>query len=86
MAVHRHAVRSRWIQVDGQLVPADEYAPPEPAAPMIMPDIQPYTSMIDGSTITSRSHHRTHLRAHGYIEIGNEKLEPKPESGERKAA
>jgi hypothetical protein len=44
--------------------------------PMIMPDIQPYTSMIDGSTITSRSHHREHLRAHGCIEVGNERLPP----------
>jgi hypothetical protein len=44
------------------------------AGVMVMPDIQPYTSMIDGSTITSRSHHREHLRAHGCIEVGNEKL------------
>ena len=27
----------------------------------IVPDIQPYTSMIDGSTIGSRSRHREHL-------------------------
>lgn len=45
-------------------------------APMYAPDIQPYQSMIDGSWITSRSHHRTHLRDHGCIEIGNEKQEP----------
>jgi len=38
----------------------------------IVPDIQPYRSMIDGSTIGSRSRHRDHLRAHGCIEIGNE--------------
>jgi hypothetical protein len=44
-------------------------------APMVAPDIQPYQSMIDGSWITSRSHHRTHLRDHGCIEIGNEKQE-----------
>lgn len=41
-------------------------------APMVMGDIQPYQSMIDGSTIQSRSQHREHLRQHGCIEIGNE--------------
>ena len=44
----------------------------EPVAPMIMPDIKPYRSMIDGSEISSRSQHRAHLRQHGCQEIGNE--------------
>lgn len=43
----------------------------------IMPDIQPYKSMVDGSRIKSRSDHRDHLRAHGVIEVGNEKMETK---------
>ena len=38
----------------------------------IMPDIEPYQSMVDGSMITSRSVHRAHLRQHNVIEIGNE--------------
>ena len=33
----------------------------------IMPDIKPYKSMIDGHMVTSRSHHRTHLRDHDCI-------------------
>jgi len=41
-------------------------------ASMVMPDIQPYKSTIDGSVITSRSRHREHLRAHNCIEVGNE--------------
>ena len=41
-------------------------------APMVNPDIQPYQSQIDGSWITSRSKHRTHLKDHGCIEIGND--------------
>jgi len=41
-------------------------------APMVMGDIQPYVSMIDGSLIESRSKHRTHLKDHNCIEIGNE--------------
>lgn len=47
----------------------------------ILPDIQPYRSMIDGSIINSRSRHREHLRAHGCEEIGNDSSltrEPKP--------
>jgi hypothetical protein len=40
---------------------------------MVMGDIQPYISQIDGSIINSRSVHRTHLRDHGCIEVGNEK-------------
>jgi putative FmdB family regulatory protein len=44
--------------------------------PQSMPDIQPYRSVIDGSLISSRSKHREHLKAHGCIEVGNEKLPP----------
>lgn len=39
----------------------------------VMPDIQPYKSMVDGSIINSRSRHREHLRQHGCIEYGNDK-------------
>lgn len=45
----------------------------KPVAPMIMKDIEPYKSMVDGSMITSRSYHRDHLRDNGLIEVGNEK-------------
>lgn len=49
-------------------------------APMVMGDIQPYISQIDGSLITSRSHHRTHLKDHNCVEIGNDTqyFKPKP--------
>jgi hypothetical protein len=56
-----------------KLVPRDEYYSRQfAAAPYVMPDIQPYQSMQTGEMITSRSHHRAHLRQHGLIEIGNE--------------
>lgn len=42
------------------------------ASPQIVRDIEPYKSMINGEMITSRSRHRTHLRDHGCIEVGNE--------------
>jgi len=52
----------------------------ESRGPMVMKDIQPYISQIDGSEITSRSKHREHLRQHNCVEIGNETkyLQPKP--------
>lgn len=55
-------------------------------SPQIMLDIQPYTSMVDGSVITSRSKHREHLRQHNCIEIGNEKMQntPPPPSTNRR--
>ncbi len=38
----------------------------------VVPDIEPYQSMIDGSTITSRRWHRQHLKNNNCIEVGNE--------------
>lgn len=59
---------------DGVLIYAsDEYRAAQPVgAPMVMNDLRPYQSQIDGSMITSRSQHRAHLKQHGCIEIGNE--------------
>ena len=47
-------------------------------APLVYGDIQPYVSQIDGRVINSRSAHREHLKAHQCIEVGNEKVTPKP--------
>lgn len=41
--------------------------------PQIMPDIKPYKAVgIDNRVVTSRSEHRTMLKDHGMIEVGNE--------------
>ncbi len=66
-------MRKTYIQIDGRLVEKSEHYA-EPVAPGIMPDIQPYQSMADGSMITSRSQHRAHLKQHNCIEIGNETM------------
>lgn len=67
--------------IDGELVFAREDLPAERNANKhhVMPDIQPYRSMIDGSIINSRSQHRAHLKAHGCVEIGNDSsvMQPK---------
>jgi hypothetical protein len=74
-------MRKRYIQdpKTHKLVPAEEYyQAQEVNAPMVMPDIQPYVSQIDGSIINSRSTHKAHLRANGCIEVGNETKYLKP--------
>ncbi len=49
-----------------------QYYDAQDAGYMVLPDIQPYKSMIDGSLITSRSVHRSHLKQHGCVEVGND--------------
>jgi len=61
----------------------NELEPTVDAGYMVMPDIQPYRSMIDGSLITSRSVHRSHLKQHNCVEVGNDsslRQPPKPKS------
>ena len=41
-------------------------------AAMVMSDIDGYVSQVDGTWIKSRSHHRSHLKQHGMIELGND--------------
>lgn len=42
-------------------------------AAMVVSDIEPYQSLVDGRMITSRSHHREHLRDNNLMEVGNER-------------
>jgi hypothetical protein len=70
-------MKKTYIYVNGELVEKGSKKHYDSLGPMVMPDIAPYKSMIDGSMITSRSVHRDHLRQHGCIEVGNEKMETK---------
>ena len=63
-------MRRAYVYVDG--IAYEKGTEPRASGPMVMGDIKPYRSMIDGREITSRSRHREHLRAHGYQEIGND--------------
>jgi putative FmdB family regulatory protein len=57
----------------------------QPSAPQIMGDIGEYTSLMDGTRITSRSHHREHMKRHGVVELGDAKPRSlEPEKWERK--
>lgn len=63
----------RFVQRDGVLYEVGKDYIPEPrSGHYVMGDIQPYRSMVDGSLISSRSHHREHLRQHGCVEVGND--------------
>lgn len=77
-------MRRRYIQDPGthKLIPAEEWYTQreEVNAPMVMPDIQPYRSMVTGEVIGGRRQHREHLKAHNVVEVGNsfDKATPKP--------
>ena len=47
-----------------------EMTPKESA--MVMSDIDGYVSQVDGTWIKSRSQHRSHLKQHKMIELGND--------------
>lgn len=71
-------MKTRYIAVGNKWVPVEEYQTPENMGPLIMHDIKPYKSMIDGTEITSRSRHREHLRDHGCVEVGNDSSLTRP--------
>lgn len=76
-------MRTRYVQMDGNLVKVDLDWVPEPRSEFhIMPDIKPYRSMADGTIVTSRSKHREMLSRNNCIEVGNDsslKRPPKPQ-------
>ena len=55
--------KKSWIEKQNQ---------PKQLTHMIQSDIEGYVSQVDGSWITSRSHHRNHLKHHRMIELGND--------------
>jgi len=62
-----------WDSEKGEMVPkSDYYCSHDPVAPMFVPDIQPYKSMVTGEMIGGRAQHREHMIRHNLIEIGNE--------------
>lgn len=70
--------RETYVLRDGQLVPKHLAKPLPGRSWNVMPDIEPFVSPIDNSVIGGRRQKREHMKAHGVIDVGNEKLEPKP--------
>lgn len=64
--------RTTYVMRDGKLVEKSQAAPLQADAPFVMSDLAPYQSMVTGEMVTSRSRHRSILREHKLIEVGNE--------------
>ncbi len=67
-------MRRRYVYLNGEAheVTDDYVQEPKAEGLLVMGDIQPYQSMVDGRMIEGRRQHREHLRAHQLIEVGNE--------------
>ena len=74
--------RRRWIYKDGEAHEVVNEEPQQGVGYHVMPDIQPYQSMADGTWVTSRSSHREMLKRNNAVEIGNDPVvtqaRPKP--------
>lgn len=79
-------MRKTYVQVNGEFVEKGRAPSSKASGVEIMPDIQPYKSMVTGEIITSRSKHRQHLKDHGMIEVGNDSSLTKPYTGMPDAA
>lgn len=68
--------RGSWVVRDGKLIPRSEDIGPAHRGRglQVIKDIEPYQNVaIDGGVIGGRKQHRDMLRAHGCVEVGNEK-------------
>ena len=62
--------KKSWLEKQNQ---------PKQLTHMIQSDIGGYISQVDGTWIKSRSHHRSHLKQHGMIELGNDVIQKNKE-------
>lgn len=71
-------MRKRWIYINGEAIPADDYAPE--ARVYVRGDTAPYQSMVTGEMIEGRVKHREHLKTHNVHEVGDayDKAPPPP--------
>lgn len=53
-------------------MPANDAAQEKEYGVMIQGPLKPFISMLDGKEVTSRLQYQADLRAHGYVEVGNE--------------
>ena len=77
-------MRQRYVQIDGQLVPADK-ATADLVAPMIMPDIEPFKANT-GAFIEGRRQWREHLKERNCDELGHSDIKARGEQWEKRKA
>lgn len=60
-----------WVQdpETGKLIPKAEYQRRERPAPLVIPDVQPFVSPVDGQPIYSRRQLRDHNARHGVTNV-----------------
>ena len=71
-----------WDESRGEVVSVGEFyakSTVDHRGITVIPDIQPYISVIDRKPIQGRRQHRDHLKAHGCVEVGNEPFKPRKE-------
>lgn len=74
-------MKSRYIFDQGQVIYAEENGQvtidqrevQNDAGFFVIPDCQPFQSMVDGTIINSKSQYRDHLRQHNAVEVGNDR-------------
>lgn len=49
-------------------------------AASVIADISPYRSMATGEMVMGRRQHREHLKNNGLIEVGNERMDKRPQA------
>lgn len=83
-------MRGTWVYRNGRLVekggPLDIAPPVQRSSlpcPMLISDIMPECEHVDGKFYTSKSEYRRVTKAEGLIEVGNEKLNTKPQKTPR---
>ncbi len=69
-------MRRRYVYENGEMVEVGDRT--VHSGLLVIPDIEPYQSMVDGRMIQGRRQHREHLRAHQLIEIGDQTHYLKP--------
>jgi len=76
--------KKSFIQIDGKLIPKEDYyghnLRQTPNGPMVMADIEPFVSPVDGKVINSRSQLRVHNKQHdvtSYADFSPEYIEKK---------
>ena len=75
--------RQRIVWLNGQRMEVDpDWSPPPRRFYIIGDQHRPFRSMADGRMYDSKSRYRAEAKARGYVELGNDQIEPaKPAVG-----
>lgn len=74
-----------WDKEQNKFVPEAEYRRPSDSRAhyVIQDTTDPFVSHLDGKTYDSKSEYRRTLKAAGMVELGNDKIKPRPREEDR---